>query len=426
MKLEREEAKKMEARCLAKQDTLFNEAAFLNGLCKKGVYLPKNSALKMSHSKRRHSISKCDAKVKISQQSLNYLYQQSKKTKKEEVKKNDSSNIVEYVGLPKKTLIRTQKDLIFAAMICSSKYLDDNSYCNSAWVKLTDKSLKEVFALEREFLMSLEYKLYFKNEEWRKWFIWISRFKTILDSGMTSGTDVKNKKSPSCMVSIPSQTSLPSPIDIQTPTSATFTFDNEEIKEEMNLVNYPVSNNNLLPTLSSVASFAGRYPSQVPVLSNQQYLMACNGATRAVEHEQFPVYQHCTSFSEYEHYGNFHFMEFCRMQHMKRRMAFVPEKVHSYNYLPYPVINEIRNSQSFLLNNIDTSLISQAQNTPIDFNEVQELTQKQNITFKKPILRPCTSSTNDTFDVVNLALKLAPSNNTSSHSSSGFFIPTLY
>ncbi|OUM56363.1 hypothetical protein PIROE2DRAFT_27466, partial [Piromyces sp. E2] len=59
--------------------------------------------------------------------------------------------------------------LFFVAMITSSKYLDDNSYCNSAWVKLTDKSLKEVCALEREFLMSLQYKLYFSNEEWNEW-----------------------------------------------------------------------------------------------------------------------------------------------------------------------------------------------------------------------------------------------------------------
>jgi len=409
LKIKRKQAKKMESCFVDQQQTsLPNDVSYING--KKTIYLPKSLAEKMYHSKRRHSISKSGNKIKISQQSLNYLYQQSKKNKGDEVKKNDT--IVEHVGLPRNSLIKTQKDIIFAAMICSSKYLDDNSYCNSAWVKLTDKSLKEVFDLEREFLMTIDYKLYFTNEEWKEWFIWISHFKRLLENVKD---DIKNKKSPSCMVTIPSQSAsfgqtanrkpsydsiLPSPVDIPDRTSV-FGYEKEEMKEEMNPMNCATSNNSFMPSLASVANFARRI--KTPSIASQPYVMAYSNAYGAVESEQFPLYHRRPYFSEYETYGNCYPVKYQGVpaHYMKRRMSFemIPKKVRSSRYLPY-LMNE---SKSYLLNTIDTSLINQAQNTAIDFSEIQELAQQQNLALKEPTLPPCSYSPNNSFDLYYLS-----------------------
>jgi len=420
-------------------------------LYKKGVYLPKGLASKISHhSHRRHSISKGDTKIKMNQQSLEYLYQQTQSSKKD--KKSDRVVIGSNdVKTPKESLIKTLKDLIFVAMICSCKYLDDNSYCNSAWVKLTDKSLKEVFELEREFLMSLDYKLYFTQEEWDEWYIWISHFKTLVDSGMTSTRVDQDKSSLSCIVSIPSQASLspvkdmdyaypstiPSPVDIPTPTSATFSskipFSFEEgDMEEDTTVNY--SNNAFLPSLSAVASFVDYcsvHP-QLPSVSSNPYLMAYSRVFPTGEIEESVAGQHQSLYqssclAKIKRYRpspsvSIHCSKSQMMmsQLMRGEMRRRPRVTRSSYYWPFENMRKVSKS----LNAINGALLYQAQNSTLDFTEIQELSQKQNFIFKKPVLPPRPSSTsNNPFDIINLNLKLAPSSNTSN---TNFFIPPLY
>ncbi|ORX55919.1 hypothetical protein BCR36DRAFT_581076 [Piromyces finnis] len=457
-KRKREEARKREAYRLAKQYALLsNKVTYCkwNEFGKRKTYSSKNvSGRLVSHSKCHHTISKNDTKIKISKPSLKYILQQQQHQQRQQQplkytaqtiigKKNE--NIVEPVGLPKESLIKTQKDLIFAAMICSSKYLDDNSYCNSAWVKLTDKSLKEVFALEREFLMSIKYELYFTNEEWKEWFTWISRFKVLLDSGMTTGTmDERNKNSPSCMVSVPSQpfssspnlpyantrytidnSLLPSPVDIPSSYSTAHFFD-KELEKEVRSYHYLVSNNPFMPSLSTVATFADCISPH-----HQQPMMPYHRAYRAPKLEQCPVYLLSPSFTKYDHYENCCPMDYCKVppppsHHRNReRMTYpITKKIHSSSYLPIPTLNQDHYVHSYLINSVDTSLISQAQNSPIDFSEIQKLTEQQNITFKKPILPPsCTSSSpSHPFDLVNMKYT---SKNTCP-STSGLYIPPHY
>jgi len=373
-----EEVKRRNAIALMKNGSVSTEITN-----KKCVYLPKGLASKMSNRTRsRHSISKGNHKIKLSQQSINYIYQQSKKARKDENKKKDNIVVSKSFDFSKESLIKTQKDLIFAAMICSSKYLDDNSYCNTAWVKLTDKSLKEVLDLEREFLVTLQYKLYFNHEEWKEWFVWISHFKSLLDVGVTTNED---KSSPSCMISVPSQSSsaipyyrygqaYPSPIEISTPTSAIspsgipITYNEEEMEEEKFLLNYPSNNHNIfLPSLSALASF-DEYAHQERMLRQfyvSQYAMRYSKSSSQYCYPCYPV----------------------TPQYLKSKMErSIPYEAlmdgRKGAYLPCPSVNKSCHRL------IDTSLINQAQNNKVDFSEIQELSQKLNFIFKKPVLPP--------------------------------------
>jgi len=373
-----EESKRRNAIALMKNGSVSTEIS-----SKRCMYLPKGMVSKMSNRTRsRHSISKGNHKIKLNQQSINYIYQQSKKARKDENKKRDNIVVAKSVDFSKETLIKTQKDLIFAALICSSKYLDDNSYCNTAWVKLTDKSLKEVFDLEREFLVTLQYKLYFNHEEWKEWFVWISHFKNLLDVGVTTNED---KSSPSCMISIPSQSTstipyyryeqaYPSPTEISTPTSAVspsgipITFNEEEMEEEKIPLNYSDNHNIFLPSLSALTSYNKYYTHQERILRQyyaSQYTMPYSKSTSQFCYPCYPM----TS------------------QYIKSKME---------RSIPYEALVDGRkrvylpcsSMKKTCHNLIDTSLIKQAQNNEFDFSEIQKLSQKLNFIFKKPVLPP--------------------------------------
>jgi len=347
---------------------------------KRCVNIPKSMAIRMTHStKSRHSISKGRNKIKLNKQSIHYLYQQSKKAKKVEGKKR--GNVV--VGKPfdfSKSLIKTKKDLIFVAMICSSKYVDDNTYTNNVWKELSGKSIKEVFDLEREFLISLDYKLYFRNEEWKEWCAWISNFKDILDNGLTTS---ESKSSPSGMISVPLQPSfLPSPssqytevvfptpflspVELPTPTSANSSSnipliyrDEEDRTEEKIPLNYPPETNNIFfPPLTYLTSYDKYYPHQRGMM--KQYYANPYG---------MPYPTEVDSHYNYSSYP-----------------PYYEERADSYEMLMYS--QEMMNKPCYpnLIDTIDTCLISQAQNTQIDFSEIQELSQKQNFIFKEPVL----------------------------------------
>eukprot|EP00833_Pecoramyces_ruminatium_P003451 jgi/Orpsp1_1/1177483/evm.model.c7180000061617.1 len=60
---------------------------------------------------------------------------------------------------------------------------------------------------------------------------------------------------------------------------------------------------------------------------------------------------------------------------------------------------------NYTCNAIDNSIISQAQNSKIDFSEIKRLNQKYNILFKKPNLPPVNALYN-TYEINNMNLKL--------------------
>jgi hypothetical protein len=55
------------------------------------------------------------------------------------------------------------------ALILANKYLDDNTYTNKTWSDITKLPLKELSAMEIEFLANIDYRLYVDQLEWRSW-----------------------------------------------------------------------------------------------------------------------------------------------------------------------------------------------------------------------------------------------------------------
>lgn len=59
--------------------------------------------------------------------------------------------------------------IFLAAVMVASKFLQDRNYSNKAWSKITGLPLKELAAVEREFLAALKWDLNVKPEEWQSW-----------------------------------------------------------------------------------------------------------------------------------------------------------------------------------------------------------------------------------------------------------------
>lgn len=55
------------------------------------------------------------------------------------------------------------------ALILSNKFLDDNTFTNSTWAKMTRLPLEEISLMEIEFLKCLKYNLVVDNAEWTSW-----------------------------------------------------------------------------------------------------------------------------------------------------------------------------------------------------------------------------------------------------------------
>jgi len=405
-----------------------------NKFINKKVYLPTKVVNRLNqHSKRLHNISKRNNKIRLDQRSLNFLLQQSNCNKK--VAEKQIENIVCRSSLPKETFIKTQKDLIFAAMIISSKYLDDNSYCNSAWVKLTNKTLKEVFELEREFLMVIDYKVYISDEEWKEWYSWIKHFKELMDIGMSSSLSGSNT-SPSSMISVPSQSNeyyhnsisyLPSPVDVTTPTSANFsdsskrffTFDEVKEEERRSIYYRDISDSIYFPSLNLVSSFINYRdccPYSMAMTPNCIPQQKRNVASQQSSYYPFALRNQRNSSS----YNDVELSEYLyRMKMEMKRMSFLQKEY----YMKKRILERDNEGLNYQCKAINKAIISQAQNTYIDFSEVQRLSQEHNVVFKKPVL-PLNSSFNS-YDYGNLNLNLNISSNISTNLTYNYFIPPL-
>lgn len=55
------------------------------------------------------------------------------------------------------------------ALMLANKFLDDNTYTNKTWAEVTHLPLKEISAMEVEFLANLRYSLYVNADDWAAW-----------------------------------------------------------------------------------------------------------------------------------------------------------------------------------------------------------------------------------------------------------------
>lgn len=69
------------------------------------------------------------------------------------------------------------------ALMLANKFLDDNTYTNKTWAEVTHLPLKEISAMEVEFLANMRYSLYVNTEDWAAWQrrlrVWLNIHSTI-------------------------------------------------------------------------------------------------------------------------------------------------------------------------------------------------------------------------------------------------------
>ncbi|KAI8371609.1 cyclin-domain-containing protein [Radiomyces spectabilis] len=59
--------------------------------------------------------------------------------------------------------------MFLASLICAHKYLQDKTYKNSAWSKISGLNVKEINHAERVMLQLLDYRLYVKKDTYDQW-----------------------------------------------------------------------------------------------------------------------------------------------------------------------------------------------------------------------------------------------------------------
>ncbi|CAG8554739.1 10113_t:CDS:2 [Dentiscutata heterogama] len=59
--------------------------------------------------------------------------------------------------------------MFLASLIISSKYLQDRNYANSAWSKISGLPIRDINAIERRFLILIDYNLFIKDNIFKNW-----------------------------------------------------------------------------------------------------------------------------------------------------------------------------------------------------------------------------------------------------------------
>ncbi|CAG8507256.1 22605_t:CDS:1 [Racocetra persica] len=59
--------------------------------------------------------------------------------------------------------------MFLASIIIASKYLQDCNHANSAWSKICGLPVKDINAIERRFLILIDYNLFIKNNIFQNW-----------------------------------------------------------------------------------------------------------------------------------------------------------------------------------------------------------------------------------------------------------------
>lgn len=59
--------------------------------------------------------------------------------------------------------------MFLSALIASTKYLQDKNYSNRAWSKISGLPVSEINCNEREFLASIDYRLFVSQKSFVQW-----------------------------------------------------------------------------------------------------------------------------------------------------------------------------------------------------------------------------------------------------------------
>ncbi|WFD26826.1 PHO85 cyclin-5 [Malassezia nana] len=59
--------------------------------------------------------------------------------------------------------------MFLAAIVVASKFLQDRTYSNRTWAKISGLSPREIEQLERIFLRTIQYNLYVNEAQWTAW-----------------------------------------------------------------------------------------------------------------------------------------------------------------------------------------------------------------------------------------------------------------
>ncbi|PWN47309.1 hypothetical protein IE53DRAFT_307907, partial [Violaceomyces palustris] len=77
----------------------------------------------------------------------------------------------ESVRSPSSSILLCARRMFLAAIMVSSKFLQDKTYSNRAWAKISGLPIRELGKLERVFLSSIDYRLVVNEGEWQQWVI---------------------------------------------------------------------------------------------------------------------------------------------------------------------------------------------------------------------------------------------------------------
>lgn len=67
------------------------------------------------------------------------------------------------------SLIQCPRRMFLASVMVASKFVQDRTYSNRAWSKISGLPLKDLGKLERAFLKAIDYRLMVSEGEWEKW-----------------------------------------------------------------------------------------------------------------------------------------------------------------------------------------------------------------------------------------------------------------
>lgn len=83
----------------------------------------------------------------------------------------DLSNVSAALGVAKEDIcfLRCPRRMFLASILISSKFLQDKTYSNRAWAKLSGLNVKDLGRIERAFLKAIDYRLVVSDGEWEAW-----------------------------------------------------------------------------------------------------------------------------------------------------------------------------------------------------------------------------------------------------------------
>nr|CDI56338.1 g1 s-specific cyclin [Melanopsichium pennsylvanicum 4] len=81
-------------------------------------------------------------------------------------------------------LVRCPRRMFLASIMVASKFVQDRTYSNRAWSKISGLPLKDLGKLERAFLKAIDYRLMVSEGEWEKWTAQVNGLTEVSGSGV--------------------------------------------------------------------------------------------------------------------------------------------------------------------------------------------------------------------------------------------------